>query len=152
MYVWNSSGDAKQFHNCKVYGNIVYNSKVAALSFSDKSMNNGFDFYNNIFVGKDSLMIGRDVLDKCTFEGNDWWSLTSHFNIHGRKNFKTWAVQAGKEQKNGQIVGLNINPRFKNPGKAHLVTASQVIAYYRLSIAGRVKIEETFKEDMRCEI
>ncbi len=141
IYVWNSSGDAKQFYNCKVYGNIVYNAKVAALSFSDKSMNNGFDFYNNIFVGKDSLMIGRDVLDKCTFEGNDWWSLTGGFNIHGSKNFKTWATQAGKEQKNGQIIGLNINPQFKNPGKAHLVTASQIGAYtgYQLPEGSRLK-------------
>ena len=75
LYVWNSSGDPNQFYNCKVYDNIIYNTKVAAISFSEKSLNNGFDFYHNIFVGRDALVIGRDSLGKCRFTGNDWWSL-----------------------------------------------------------------------------
>lgn len=134
MYVWNSSGDASQFYNTKVYGNIVYNSKVAALSFSEKSMNKGFDFHDNIFVGMDSLIIGKDILGKCTFTGNDWWSLKSGFNIDGIRNLKAWAEKSGKEKKDGKIVGLNENPRFKNPGMANLTSASQIPSFtgYRL--------------------
>ncbi len=141
MYVWNSSDDPKQFYNCEVYGNIVYNSKVAALSFSDKSENSGFDFYHNIFVGKDSLIKGIDILDKCRFAGNDWWSLVSRFNIHGIKDFKTWAVKTGKEQKNGRIVGLNIKPGFKNPGNSNLTSASQIKPYtaYQLPKGSELK-------------
>ncbi len=130
LYVWNSSDDPKQFYNCKVYGNIVYNSKVAALSFSDKSENGGFDFYNNIFVGKDSLIKGKDKLGKCRFTGNDWWSIDSKFNAWGIKDFKTWATQFNQEQKDGKITGLNINPPFKKPGTATMTSYRQV-PYYK---------------------
>jgi hypothetical protein len=134
IHVWNSSGDATQFYNCKVYGNIIYNSKVAALSFSEKSKNNGFDFYHNIFVGKDSLIKGIDSVGKCKFIGNDWWSIKGGFNIHGIKSFKKWAIQSGQEQQDGKIVGLNKRPKFKRPGKASFTTASQIGTFngYRL--------------------
>jgi hypothetical protein len=141
LYVWNSSGDPNQFHDCRVYGNIIYNSKVAAISFSEKSMNKGFDFYSNIFVGKDSLIRGRDVVGKCIFEGNDWWSLQRGFTAWGIKDFKTWAIQTGKEQRNGHIVGLNINPEFKNPGKANLTMAAQIDSFtgYQLPQDSKLK-------------
>jgi len=141
LYVWNSSGDPNQFYNCRVYGNIIYNAKVAAISFSEKSLNNGFDFHNNIFVGKDSLIRGRDVLGKCIFEGDDWWSLRSGFNIAGLKDFKTWAIQTGKEQRNGRITGLNIDPKFTNPGSSKLTSADQIntLAGYRLPKTSRLK-------------
>ena len=115
LYIWNSSDDPKQFYNCKVYGNIVYNEKVAAISFSDKSENSGFSFYHNVFVGKDSLIKGRDILGKCKFSGNDWWSINSGFNAWGVKSFKTWTVKFNKVRKNGKITGFNIDPKFKNP-------------------------------------
>ena len=129
IYIWNSSDDPKQFYNCKVYGNIVYNAKVAAISFSDKSENKDFDFYDNIFVGKDSLIKGKDILGNCNFTGNDWWSIDSQFNAWGLKDFKTWAIKCGKEQKNGRIVGTNIAPKFKNPGNAALTTAAQIKSF-----------------------
>ncbi|BAU55876.1 right-handed parallel beta-helix repeat-containing protein [Mucilaginibacter gotjawali] len=115
LYIWNSSDDPKQFYNCKVYGNIVYNTKVAAISFSDKSENGGFDFYHNVFVGKDSLIKGRDILGKCKFEGNDWWSLKSGFNAWGIKSFKAWTIKYHQERKNENLIGWNINPDFINP-------------------------------------
>jgi hypothetical protein len=31
---------------------------------------------------------------------NNWWSLTSGFNMHGIKDFKTWVLASGKEQEN----------------------------------------------------
>lgn len=127
IYIWNSSDDEKQFYNCDVYGNIVYNSKVAAISFSDKSENKGFHFHDNILVGKDNLIKGKDKIGECEFTGNDWWSLESGFNIDGIKSLKTWSTQTGKEQKNRQIVGLNIKPDFKKPSEATFTTFSQVI-------------------------
>jgi len=141
LYVWNSSGDPKQFYNCSVYGNIIYNAKVAAISFSEKSLNDGFEFHNNIFVGKDSLIKGRDVLGKCTFEENDWWSLKSGFNTWGIRHFSTWATQMGKEQKNGRIVGFNIDPKFKSAGKSKLTNAGQIDKFtgYRLPQGSKLK-------------
>jgi hypothetical protein len=126
VYVWNSSDDPKQFYNCKVYGNIVYNSKVAALSFSDKSENNGFRFYHNIFVGKDSLIKGRDILGNCKFTGNDWWSLQDGFNAWGQKDIKAWTIKFKQEQENNKMIGLNLNPGFKKPGHAKMTSADQI--------------------------
>jgi hypothetical protein len=120
LYIWNSSDDEKQFYDCEVYGNIIYNSKVAAVCFSEKSESKGIRFYNNIFIGRDSLIRGKDKIGDVKYEGNDWWSIESGFNIDGMKDLKTWAAKTGKERKDGKMVGLNIKPDFKNPGKAAL--------------------------------
>jgi hypothetical protein len=144
MYIWNSSDDPKQFYNCKVYNNIVYNSKVAALSFSDKSENDGFDFYHNIFVGRDSLIKGRDKLGKCRFTGNDWWSLTSGFNAWGIKDFKKWAITFHQEQKGDKIVGFNLDPAFKNPGSSNLTGAYQILNVYGYEFSQRSVLKKLF--------
>ena len=126
LYIWNSSNDEKQFYNCKVYGNIIYNSKVAAISFAETSKSKGFHFYNNIFVGKDSLIKGHDYMYDVTFEENDWWSLDSKFNIGDIKDLKTWAGKTGKEKVNGKLVGLNEDPKFRSPGNSSLTSATQL--------------------------
>jgi hypothetical protein len=148
MYVWNSSDDPNQFYNCKVYGNIVYNSKVAALSFSNKSENKEFVFYHNIFVGKDSLIKGKDILGTCVFEGNDWWSLKGGFNAWGIKDFKKWAIKTGKEQKNGRIAGLNEKPLFKNPGKPNLTSADQMGSFTGYKLPKRSKLNKLIKKSL----
>ena len=148
LYVWNSSGDPNQFHNCEVYDNIIYNTKVAAVSFSEKSLNNGFNFYHNIFVGKDSLMIGKDVLGKCTFEGNDWWSLKSGFNIDGLKNIKTWSAKTGKERKNGKLTGMNIDPKFKNPDISKLTDCHQMKTFTGFQFSKISALKKRFGGDL----
>lgn len=88
IYVWNSSGDPGQLYDCAVYHNIVYNSKQAALSFSDKSARRGLSFYDNVFVGRDSLIRGDRGVD--LFRGNDWWVL------HGNDRARAEAAEGGK--------------------------------------------------------
>jgi len=141
MYIWNSSGNPRLFYNCKVYDNIVYNSKVAALSFSEKSLNHNFEFYHNIFVGKDALIKGVDYFGTASFMGNDWWSLDSKFNAWGFKDFKAWATKFGLEQMYGHVVGLNIDPGFKNPNITGITTlgAVELFSGYRLSEASLLK-------------
>ncbi len=129
LYVWNSSDDEKQFYDCDVYGNIIYNSKVAAITFSEKSESKGIRFYNNVFVGRDSLIRGVDKIGDVKYQGNDWWSIESKFNIDGIKDLKAWAEKAGKEQKDGKVTGLNIKPDFKKPGKAAITLASQLRSF-----------------------
>lgn len=126
LYVWNSSDDEKQFYDCDVYGNIIYNSKVAAISFSEKSESKGIRFYDNIFVGRDSLIKGKDKIGDAKYWNNDWWSVESGFNMDGIKDIKIWATKTGQEQQNGKITGLNIKPDFKNPGNAAITSASQL--------------------------
>jgi hypothetical protein len=148
LYIWNSSGDPRQFYNCKVYDNIIYNSKVAAISFSDKSVNGGFDFHHNIFVGKDSLIKGRDSLGKCRFEGNDWWSLQSGFNIYGIKNFKIWSDKAGQEQKDGKLTGWNIDPKFKDPDITKLTDTEEVHQFSGFTFSEKSKLRNLFGGDL----
>ena len=124
LYIWNSSDDEKQFHDCQVYGNIIYNDKVAAISFSEKSESKGIRMYNNIFVGRDTLIKGKDKIGDVKFWQNDWWSIAAGFNIDGITSFKGWALKTGQEQIDG-IVGFNIKPDFKAPGKTKITSASQ---------------------------
>lgn len=118
VYVWNSSEDAKQFYNCDFYNNTIYNSKQAALSFSLTSQRKNFRFFNNIFIGKDSLIRGKKEKDK--FLANDWWSVEKKFNADGIYDFKTWVTGNNIEQLNGEIKGLNILPPFKSAGNTTL--------------------------------
>lgn len=135
LYIWNSSDDEKQFHDCEVYGNIIYNSKVAAICFSDKSESKGIRMYNNVFVGRDTLIRGKDKIGDVRYWGNDWWSIESKFYVDGFKDLKTWAEKSGKEQKDGKVIGLNIKPDFINPGNTKIISASQLKSFdnYKLS-------------------
>jgi hypothetical protein len=97
VHIWNSSRDANQFHDCLFYNNTIFNTKGAALSYSELSERKGFLFYDNIFVVSDSLVKGEKGND--VFLRNDWWSL----NLPGH---------GGKEMKGKAIRGLNIDPGF----------------------------------------
>jgi hypothetical protein len=133
LYIWNSSRDANQFYNSLAYNNTIYNSKAAAISFSELSLRKEFAFYNNIFIGKDDLVKGNMGEDH--FLGNDWWSLNKGFNISGKTDFKSWATQSGKEMMSGKLKGLNRKPGFKETGKMSLTSVSGLrkFDHYRIS-------------------
>ncbi len=145
LYIWNSSNDEKQFYNCEVYGNIIYNSRVAAISFSETCKNKHFRFYNNIFVGKDSLIKGSDKIGDVAFEKNDWWSVASGFNIEGISDIKTWSDTTGKEEQNGKLVGLNKLPKFPLPGKATLTSASQLKSFLNYKLPENSELRKKLK-------
>ena len=140
LYIWNSSNDEKQFHDCEVYGNIIYNSKVAAISFSEKSESKGIRMYNNIFVGRDSLIRGKDKIGDVKYWGNDWWSIEKGFNIDGIKSLEEWARKTGLEQKDGKLVGLNINPEFLNAGNSSITSASQLKSFNNYKLSAKSKL------------
>lgn len=120
LYIWNSSRDPNQFYNSFVYNNTIYNSKVAAVSFSELSKRKGFRFYNNIFIGKDSLVKG--YIDNDTFIGNDWWSLSG---------------EKGKEMISGKSTELNVNPKFKERGMINLKSAEGFESYKYFKISSK---------------
>ena len=126
LYVWNSSDDEKQLYDCDVYGNIIYNSKVAAICFSKVSASRGIRFYNNIFVGKDSLIWGKDKIGDVKYQDNNWWSINKQFYIDGVTNINDWEVKTGNERKGGKITDLNLKPDFKGPGNTTITSASQL--------------------------
>lgn len=124
VFVWNSSDDSTQLKDCYFYNNTIYNTKGAAISYEAQSLNMGFRFYNNIFVGKDSLILGKET--NSTYLGNNWYSISDGFNANGIKNFEAWASAKNKEQYNGKVIGLNINPLFTNPGNALITSPDQL--------------------------
>lgn len=127
VFIWNSSMDTNQFRDCYFYNNVVYNEKGAAISYEPQSANAGFCFYNNIFVGKDSLILGKET--HSTYLGNDWYSLADGFNANGYKSFSAWSAANSKEVYNGNTVGRNINPQFANPGRATIISPSQLLQF-----------------------
>lgn len=134
LYVWNSSDDEKQFHDCQVYGNIIYNDKVAALCYSEKSESKGIVFRGNVFVGKDSLIKGKDKIGDAKYQGNDWWSIDKGFSMNGIKSFKQWQEKCEKWVNPVMVPELNVKPQFRNPGKTTITSASELKTYtnYRL--------------------
>ncbi len=123
-YVWNSSEDEKQFYNSDFYNNTIYNGKESALSYSEKSKRKNFRFFNNIFVGRDSLIRGNKEND--IFLGNDWWSIISHFNADKMDDFSAWAKKYKTESIAGTLVGLNINPMFSDSENAQITSADDL--------------------------
>jgi hypothetical protein len=99
IYVWNSSGDSALFFDCRVYGNTVYNSREAAISYSTTSARYGFVWKDNVFVGADSLIKGDKGRD--LFAGNVWWVLGAADGRSGK------AGDAG-------LPGRFVKPKFKS--------------------------------------
>ncbi|HEV7621999.1 MAG TPA: right-handed parallel beta-helix repeat-containing protein, partial [Flavisolibacter sp.] len=131
VHIWNAQGDSTKFHHSYFYNNTIYNSKGAAISYSELNKNKDFYFYNNIFVAKDSLIKGGEY--NGTYLGNDWWSL-GRFSIEGRRSLKKWATGKNKEQQNGRLAGLEINPGFKAPGKASLTDPDKLATFINYNI------------------
>jgi hypothetical protein len=132
VHIWNSSRDKDQFYNCLFYNNTIYNAKGASISYSEVSERKGFVFYNNIFVARDSLVKGERAID--VFLADDWWSLTKKFNIERMYDFATWANTSGQEILSGKIIGLNIDPVFKNPDNTKLTTSSTLRSFDKYKI------------------
>lgn len=122
IYVWNSSNDSMQFHDCQVYNNTIYNTREAALSYSTTSARRAFVIHDNIFVGADSLIRGNRGTD--VFQHNDWWVLHA---------------PSGKSSKPGDLglPGLFIKPDFRNPGGTKATDAGDLAGYSKYRLAPR---------------
>ncbi|MEP7375210.1 MAG: right-handed parallel beta-helix repeat-containing protein [Chitinophagaceae bacterium] len=124
ILIWNSSDVADQLKDCFIYNNTIYNSKAPAIAYATESKNQGFRFYNNIFIGKDDIVTGKET--NSIYLGNNWYSLTNGFLIDGSTSFQNWATTYNKEKYNNQLVGMNVNPSFVNPGIAAITAPSQL--------------------------
>ncbi|MBS1504733.1 MAG: hypothetical protein JST32_21915, partial [Bacteroidetes bacterium] len=149
LYIWNSSDDEKQFHDCQVYGNIIYNDKVAALCYSEKSESKGIAFRYNVFVGKDSLIKGKDKIGDAKYYGNDWWSIDEGFKINGIKDLGEWQQKCVSEwgHTNVTILEANIRPDFKDAGHTTITSADELKSFdgYRLSTNSAFKNSMNYK-------
>lgn len=133
VYVWNSSGDAGQFYDCRVYNNTIYNTKEAAISYSEKSARKQFAFYNNIFVGGDSLIKGDKGVD--VFGGNDWWVLRASPAASLRRPKGGAGAGRGAGIASPGMKGFFMDPGFRNPGHTRVTSVQALSAFdkYRIS-------------------
>jgi len=132
IFIWNSSMDTNQLRDCYIYNNIIYNEKGAAISYEPQSANAGFHFYNNVFVGNDSLILGKET--NSDYLGNNWYSLKKGFSAEGFTDFKQWASAKKKEMYGGNIAGLNNNPMFNKAGNTTITSPQDLKSFdsYRL--------------------
>ncbi|MBS1915502.1 MAG: right-handed parallel beta-helix repeat-containing protein [Bacteroidetes bacterium] len=134
-YVWNSSGGDNQFYNSWFYNNTIYNSREAALSYSEKSSRKNFKFINNIFIGRDSLIRGEKGED--TFLGNDWWGLINRFKADTITDFESWAKKYNVESIAGKVIGLNISPAFDNNSDAEITSADDLSQFFKYKLPAK---------------
>lgn len=71
VFIWNSSHDPRQLHNCNFYNNTIYNTKGAVIHYATEGEHSGFRFYHNAFIATDSLIRGVKGTDD-VFTGNHW--------------------------------------------------------------------------------
>lgn len=124
VFVWNSSDNSKELSKLNFHNNVIYNERGSAISYERQSENEGFRFFNNIFVAADTMILGHYMSGE--FVGNNWWSIKSGFNISGNRDFASWSRQKDKERINGTQVGSNVDPGFLNPGNANVEDPTQL--------------------------
>lgn len=114
---WNDYDNDENFREFYFYNNVIYNPNGPALAFLDHK-NSDFNFYNNIFVSKQSSVYNG--INGENFQGNCWYSLNGQFYLNSAIDFDQWAQATGQEMLNGEIVGMYANPMLVNPGNTSL--------------------------------
>jgi hypothetical protein len=104
--------------NCEIYNNTFYNCAGPNLCF----MNNwtGFNFRNNIFVYRGSILVhGKKIKDEL-FRHNIYWNLNGQSSFLGYQSLEKWAITTGKEMSDGKCTGIYADPLLQNPGSIKL--------------------------------
>ena len=65
--------------------------------------------------------------------------------MHGIRNLKAWAVKTGKEMGNNKLVGLNIKPNFKLPGRTVITSDKEVKGFEGYKLIGKSVLGDFFK-------
>jgi hypothetical protein len=111
---WNGSRDSKQFTNCQIYNNVVYNQYSSNVVFIENCQTAKFIFSNNIFIGNNDIVKGTVSDDK--FLGNTYWQTAgSTINFRGYKTLQEWANATGQELYDGQLKGKYMDPLLIGP-------------------------------------
>ncbi len=126
IYIWSASATYK-LKNCQVYNNTVYNDQHAAISFAPLTVSEGFEFYNNLLIGKKEIITGNTMTGK--YLGNCWWSVDDGFNIGQVKDFTAWRNQKKQETLNGNPAGINSDPGFVNMGNITISDAKKLFEF-----------------------
>ena len=113
FFIWNGSNDEKQLTDCMIYNNVVYNSVAPLISFEMASSHKNFRFFNNIFLGSDQPVAGKNT--GSSFIGNDWWNPAGDLKFMNCANLEDWARKTGQEMLKGRFVGNQKDPKLTGP-------------------------------------
>jgi hypothetical protein len=101
--------------NCEIYNNTFYNDTAHGVALWIDNNLQGFNFRNNIFVYRSSFLHPGHKIENEVFQGNCYWSLKGDESIAGYKNMKEWALSAGQEMIDGNMVGFYTDPMLQGP-------------------------------------
>jgi len=113
FFIWNGSNESKQLTNCYIYNNVACSSSAPVISFENASEHENFVFSNNIFLGSDQIISGKNKGSK--FLGNVWWGTEGDIRFMGYNSMISWAKAGGQETFNGKIIGIQIDPLLNGP-------------------------------------
>jgi hypothetical protein len=113
FFIWNGSHDKSQFRDCYVYNNVAYNTSTPVMSFESSSDHENFIFSNNIFLGSEKMISGKNT--GSMFLGNVWWSEKGKLRFFGYNSLSDWIRTTGQEKLNGIIVGIQTDPKLYGP-------------------------------------
>ena len=128
IFIWNGSDDIQQLTNCLVYNNVIFNYGAPLVSFEGSSKHKNFIFCNNIFVGSDHPLAGKN--DGSKFLGNDWWSTEENTRFMNFSNLSEWARATGQEMLKGSLAGLQKDPKFIGPMVTDIIDPFQLEKLY----------------------
>ncbi len=125
--IWvGSSGSSSMQSNNRIYGNSIYTDNLnlidintACLRVSGAQVTNA-QIYNNIFRADDGIpCVVKAGSGTASFKGNDYYSPSDFKITEGVTTYTSlsaWRVARGRETHNGNPVGLQVAPKFKNAG------------------------------------
>ena len=75
VYIWNSAQDQKQFKNLLFKNNTITNNNNIVIKFDTLSNHESFSFIGNKFIGRDSVILFKQLNENDKFQSNTWTSL-----------------------------------------------------------------------------
>lgn len=113
FFIWNGSGDKSRLKDCYIYNNVAYSTKAPLISFENSSDHENFIFSNNIFIGSEQIMSGKNT--GSMFLRNVWWKTGRDKEFMNYKSLAGWAAATGQETENGKFTGIQENPGMNGP-------------------------------------
>jgi len=112
--------------NCEIYNNTFYNDTTHGSALWFDSNLSGFNFRNNIFVYRNSLLYPDHKIENEIFQGNCYWSLNGDKSIAGYESIHEWSMSTGQELVAEKMTGFFTDPDFKGPPIVTLVDPAEI--------------------------
>lgn len=123
--IWKND-DQGIMRNCHIYNNTFYNSLEDGSNIWLYDHYPGFQFFNNVFVYKGTLVSESTSLEDEYFLGNLYWNLSGKEDLFGYASLREWAEASGKEMQDGRFMGIYQDPMLKLAGQLEVTDPSKI--------------------------